>query len=168
MLVSGGVSIDRTRFFDVPRCQRCPGLTRFAWVWAEVYGLPGSTGTFCDCYWRFVRNNHQLLSIFLADKDHPFSRGERLTVTFAYLAWAFMIACVITPNRGETRDVSTVWHFHQSSCLMTLSVFVLQTPWFVVSFLTALLTVPYIMLLKSVAECGCVQRYRNCCKWWAN
>lgn len=49
-----------------------------------MYGLPFTNGTKRSCYARFVANNHPVLSIFLADEQHPFSRNERLIVNFCY------------------------------------------------------------------------------------
>jgi hypothetical protein len=40
-----------------------------------------------------------------------------------------------------------------------------QMPWWAQSFLVSLCTVPYMMALKTFAECGCVQTHKGCCKW---
>lgn len=42
----------------------------------------------------WTKNQHPVLSMFMAHELHPFSRSERFSVMVCYLCWAFFITAV--------------------------------------------------------------------------
>eukprot|EP00903_Cladosiphon_okamuranus_P005760 g5711.t1 len=155
----------------------------------NIYGLPGSDGTRWGNFREWAKNQHPVLSMFFAHELHPFSKSERLSVMLCYLCWAFFITIVFEginvdysevcdagcnnvyrgtlpgessrqyicgPLSGSNED-QVSWTEYQWNCDQI-------TPWWVLSFLIALCTVPYSTILKFLATCACAQSLPKCLK----
>jgi len=58
------------------------------------YGLPGTNGGFLSNMWKWMLQEHPLLSTFCAHRIHPFSRKERIAVLWCSFSWAFLWTAV--------------------------------------------------------------------------
>ncbi|CAM9144310.1 unnamed protein product [Ectocarpus sp. 4 AP-2014] len=155
----------------------------------KIYGLPGSQGTRWSNFREWAKNQHPVLSMFLAHELHPFSRTERLSVMMCYLCWAFFITvvfeygnkdevaiCNAGCNNTYSGGVSGEYRSEQicgrgsGSNEDAISAEEYDsncdgvTPWWVLSFLIAAATVPYSTILKFLATCSCAQSLPNCLK----
>ena len=61
----------------------------------RVFGYPNSNGSVISNYAFFVRNNHPLISIFLATKNHPYSMKKRLIVFVCIISFAIGLAYLV-------------------------------------------------------------------------
>jgi len=59
------------------------------------YGMPGSDGTCESNYWRYTRNNHELLAIFCADKSNPLGTFRRVLILFTKFSLYLLLSVVL-------------------------------------------------------------------------
>lgn len=74
------------------------------------YGVAGSDGTLWSNYYYHTINNHELLSLFLADRRNPYNRPRRVMVTFSKISLSLLLAAAFStmhPNRYDAPGVST-------------------------------------------------------------
>jgi hypothetical protein len=96
----------------------------------------GNNG-WCADFFFYVRNNHELLSMVPcigAHPKHPFSKCERLLVSFVTWTLAFLLACI--------------WE---------LSIDDLDTKYYVNIIVGGIMLTFYGMFLRALAQCSCVQ-----------
>ena len=109
------------------------------------YGLAGSDGTFWSNYYRHTMNNHELLSLFFADKRNPYDRARRFFVIFSKLSFALMLAAAFNTmhrSRYDSPSVSTPLNIQFGD-----------------SFIISILMAPYGCILDSIARCSiCTKR----------
>lgn len=111
------------------------------------YGLAGSNGSFWSNYYRHSLNNHDVLSLFFADKRNPFNRPRRWFVFFSKLSLSMCLAAAFSL-------------LHQSSSNYYASVPFSVKFWD--SFIISLILCPYGYILKHIASCTLCTR-ANCC-----
>lgn len=68
--------------------------TRF-YVSRRVYGYPYSNGTVLSNYIHYIKNNHPLLSICLANRGQPYNTKKRLIVFICIISFAIGLAYVL-------------------------------------------------------------------------
>lgn len=56
-----------------------------------VFALPFSGSQRWSNFREWAKNQHPVLSMFMAHELHPFSKAERFSVMMCYLCWAFFI-----------------------------------------------------------------------------
>ncbi|CAN0299172.1 unnamed protein product [Laminaria digitata] len=71
----------------------------------NIYGLPGSDGTKWSNFNEWAKNQHPVLSMFMAHELHPFSRAERLSVMMCYLCWAFFITVMFEQSNSDYAEI---------------------------------------------------------------
>lgn len=70
-----------------------------------VYGSPGTDGTFLSNYWSWVKNNHALLSMFLASRYHYLSRIDRRMIFFHVICISLLITTYASKSNTTVRFV---------------------------------------------------------------
>lgn len=111
------------------------------------YGLAGSDGSFWSNYYRHSLNNHEVLSLFFADKMNPFNRTRRWFVLFSKLSLSLCLSAAF----------ATLKHGNDSVSVATpLSVK------FGYSFIISLILCPYGYCLRHIASCKLCTK-ANCC-----
>eukprot|EP00904_Undaria_pinnatifida_P010730 jgi/Undpi1/6788/HiC_scaffold_21.g09265.m1 len=150
----------------------------------SIYGLPGSDGTRWGNFCEWAKNQHPVLSMFMAHELHPFSRSERLSVMMCYLCWAFFITVLFEQSNSDSAAICDPGCLNQyvgrlpdgledeDICGSGSGVSVEDfekacdnvMPWYFLSFIIAAFTVPYSTILKALATCGCVQDNDGCVK----
>jgi hypothetical protein len=75
-------------------CQDEVASTRF-YVSRRVYGYPHSTGTVLSNYIHYVKNNHPLISICLANRGQPYNTKKRLIVFICIVSFAIGLAYIL-------------------------------------------------------------------------
>ena len=58
----------------------------------RVYGYPNSDGSVISNYGLFILNNHPLVSIFFANKHHPYNTKKRFIVFICIISFAIGLA----------------------------------------------------------------------------
>lgn len=112
------------------------------------YGLPGSNGSIWSNYYRHSLNNHEMLSLFFADKLNPFNRTRRWFVLFSKLSLSLCLSAAFSTlheNSNESVSISTPFNIK-----------------FGYSFIISLILCPYGHTLKHIASCTLCTR-TNCC-----
>jgi hypothetical protein len=59
------------------------------------YGMPKTDGTFNSNLYRWILNEHPIISICCADWSHPFGKCDRIMVLISTLSWSFMWAAIM-------------------------------------------------------------------------
>jgi len=111
------------------------------------YGLPGSDGSFWSNYYRHSLNNHEVLSLFFADKGNPFNRTRRWFVLFSKLSLSLCLSAAFATLQHGNNGVSIATPFNVK---------------FGYSFIISLILCPYGYTLKHIASCKLCTR-ANCC-----
>ena len=60
------------------------------------YGVAGSNGGVISNYIRHTLNNHEILSLFCADKRNPYNKTRRLFVIFSKLSLSLLLAAAFS------------------------------------------------------------------------
>lgn len=68
--------------------------TRF-YVSNRVYGYPFSDGSVLSNYIHYVKNNHPLISIFLAKRGQPYNTKKRLIVFVCIISFAIGLSYIL-------------------------------------------------------------------------
>eukprot|EP00904_Undaria_pinnatifida_P010731 jgi/Undpi1/6789/HiC_scaffold_21.g09266.m1 len=134
----------------------------------DIYGLPGSEGTRWSNFREWAKNQHPVLSMFMAHELHPFSKTERFSVMMCYLCWAFFITVLFEMGNSKNLTICNAQCNHTYSGTLTnggqeesicgeesginegqISLDEYNAacdrvmPWFLMSFIIAAFTVPY-------------------------
>lgn len=105
------------------------------------YGMEGSNGSCLSNYFRYMRNNHDILGICFASKSNPMSKRNKFFMVWNTLTLTFLLSTIFTE--------------------MDL------TDNFLEALIVALIIVPYSFILFHVAACQICHR-QNCCVKWAH
>jgi len=92
------------------------------------YAYPGTDGSYPSNLKAYVSQEHTLLSLFYANRVHPFSRKERTLFLFNSITWLFFLSALFAN---------------------------INSHWALVSFIVALLTIPYNIMMRYLLECRC-------------
>jgi hypothetical protein len=112
------------------------------------YGVAGSSGTLWSNYYRYTMNNHELLSVFFADRRNPYNRQRRLFVIISKLSLSLLLAAAFStahPDRYDRPGVATPANVQFND-----------------SFVISLILSPYGYILDNIASCAICTR-ANCC-----
>jgi hypothetical protein len=101
------------------------------------YGYPGTDGTTLSNYIAYARNNHELLAIFYSDPHNPYKRYRRMLVHINDLSLQLFLAAAIAVSGADMG-------------------------FFGEGLLVAIISGPYISLLKEAATCSLCTK-ENCC-----
>lgn len=112
------------------------------------FGVAGSTGTLLSNYYRHTMNNHELLSLFFADKRNPYNKVRRFFVIFSKLSLSLLLAAAFSTMHKD--------RYNQPGVSTPLNI------QFGDSFFISLILCPYGYILDSIANCTICTR-ANCC-----
>ena len=116
------------------------------------YGVAGSDGSFWSNYYYHTINNHELLSLFFADKRNPYNKPRRLFVIFSKISLSLLLSALFGLIHKNDLD----------SSYNTSEYFVPSIPQFSDSFIISLILCPYGYILDKIATCWIFNR-ANCC-----
>lgn len=112
------------------------------------YGLAGSNGGILSNYIRHTLNNHEILSLFFADKRNPYNKTRRLFVIFSKISLSLLLSAAFSSlehNRYGSTSISTPFSIQFGD-----------------SFIISLILCPYGYILDKIASCSICTR-ANCC-----
>jgi hypothetical protein len=112
------------------------------------FGVAGSDGTFWSNYYRHTCNNHELLSLFMADKRNPYDRTRRWFVVFSKLSLSLLLAAAFSSLHAD--------RYNSPGISVPLDI------QFGDSFIISLILCPYGYILNNIASCRPCTR-ANCC-----
>lgn len=112
------------------------------------YGVAGSNGSFVSNYTRHTLNNHEILSLFFADKRNPYNRTRRLFVIFSKISLSLLLSAAL----------SSIRHNHNGSASISSPIHIQ----FGDSFIISLILCPYGYILDKIASCSLCTK-ANCC-----
>ena len=136
----------------------------------RVYGYPGTKGSRCGNYLKFVLNAHPLLSIFACDRLHPYNSKQRLHVYYCVAILAILLnfvfiktymvpeisvcvgGCATSPDNktcvGGYNDGLKATEYYKRCAFYSPGA---------ISAVVGVLLLPYGSFLRIVATCGCLQ-----------
>lgn len=138
----------------------------------RVYGFPGTNGGRCSNYFRFVCNNHPLISIFLVNKLHPYGVKQRLHVYYSVACLAILLNYVLlktyyfpwiamcTEPCKRTNQMSHCEGGYNDG--LETAVYFRNCTFYTPSSISAAIGVallPYGSLLRFISTCGCIKGY---------
>ena len=105
-----------------------------ALVGGEIYGYPGTNGSWFSNFVDFAKGEHSFLGIFFAHPRHPFSKTERFFFMFSAMSMLFMLQAIFYTAREDDPDPSTGY---------------------VEGFIVCMICVPYKKIMRFIMECPC-------------
>lgn len=112
------------------------------------YGVAGSNGGIVSNYMRHTLNNHEVLSLFCADKRNPYNKTRRLFVIFSKISLSLLLSAAFSSlhrDRYGTASIATPINIQFSD-----------------SFIISLIICPYGYILDKIASCSICTK-ANCC-----
>mmetsp|Transcript_377 Transcript_377/g.647 ORF Transcript_377/g.647 Transcript_377/m.647 type:complete len:217 (-) Transcript_377:926-1576(-) len=116
------------------------------------FGLAGSNGGILSNYLIHTRNNHEILSLFFADRRNPYNKQRRLFVIFSKLSLSFCLAASFRAFGGVISsyhdEYNAAYYYNQLGDAFIISV--ILTPYgFILDQLAQM------QLCTSVNRCVC-------------
>lgn len=106
--------------------------------------MAGSNGTFWSNYFYHTINNHELISLFLADKRNPYNRPRRLFVIFSKISLSLLLSAAFSTMHNDRYRIVPL-HIQFGN-----------------SFFISLILCPFGYILDHIASCRMCTK-ANCC-----
>ena len=146
-------------------------------VSGKVFGFPKTNGSFCWNWYRFVCNEHPLLTIWMQHPWHPFTKRRRVVVLYNIICMAFFVTVVLMSEtyfpelrrcedgcestyttdddggelmcgNGSGGNTNTPAKEYDDSCYF-------YAP-YLVSFVASCIIIPFGTFLRIMATCSCL------------